>query len=331
MKMNRGDMLVHGFAVCLTVSTFSSCINETQQTNDTTVDTVALAPPVAASLWSAPDTASLGHDPVGKEIRYGRKLIANTSAYFGPNGSIRHSSNGMNCQNCHLDAGTKPWGNNYSAVASTYPKFRARSGTVESIEKRVNDCFERSLNGQPLDNDSREMKAIVAYIGWLGQHVKKGETPNGAGLVDVAFIDRHADPTKGKAVFEQKCTRCHGTDGAGTTDSTGIGYQYPPLWGPRSYNVGAGLYRLTRFAGYVKANMPFGATYDNPQLTDEEVWDLAAYVNSQPRPKKNLSNDYPDIAKKPVDYPFGPYADSFTQTQHKYGPFTVMAKTKKKS
>src|SRR5258708_3287515 len=83
------------------------------------------------------------------------------------------TSNGMNCQNCHLEAGTKFFGNNYSAVASTYPKLRERSGTIESIEKRVNDCIERSLNGKAIGNDSKEMRAFVAYIKWVGKDVEK--------------------------------------------------------------------------------------------------------------------------------------------------------------
>ena len=67
--------------------------------------------------------------------------------------------------------------------------------------------------------------------------------------------------------------------------------------------------------------MPLGANYDKPQLSDEEAWDLAAYVNSMPRPAKDLSKDWPDIAGKPFDHPFGPYADPFTEEQHKYGPY----------
>jgi thiosulfate dehydrogenase len=105
----------------------------------------------SADCWTGAGPNQIPADKNGREIRYGRDLVANTAYYFGPEGIIAHSSNGMNCQNCHLDAGTKPWGNNYGAVASTYPKFRERSGSIETIEKRVNDCFERSLNGSAID------------------------------------------------------------------------------------------------------------------------------------------------------------------------------------
>lgn len=282
--------------------------------------------------WSAPsiysDNTTTGEQR--KMVIYGQDLIANTSKYFGPNGSINQISNGMNCQNCHLDAGTRLWGNNYGAVASTYPKFRERSGTIESIPKRVNDCFERSLNGKAIDTTSFEMKSIVAYIQWLGQEVKKGEKPNGAGITDLTYLDRAASPAKGEIVYSQKCQSCHAANGEGLKQFNEISYAYPPLWGKHSYNSGAGLFRLSRFAGYVKDNMPFNqAKHDAPVLTDEEAWDVAAFVNAQPRPKADLTKDWPNVSAKPFDHPFGPYTDGFSEAQHKFGPFKpIVAKSK---
>jgi thiosulfate dehydrogenase len=286
--------------------------------------------PAVPAVWHAPDTTLIDNHLNGKSIKYGRALIANTSYYFGPQGKIMHSTNGMNCQNCHLDAGTKPFGNNYSAVASTYPKFRERSGGIETIEKRVTDCFERSLNGKAPDSMSKEMHAIVAYITWLGKDVTKGERPEGAGLTELTYMSRPADPVKGKKVYDLKCKSCHFANGEGQLNDGGVSYKYPPLWGSHSYNTGAGLYRLSRFAGYVKSNMPQGAGFQDPQLSDEEAWDVAAFVNSQPRPTMDLRTDWPRIAGKPVDHPFGPFADNFTERQHKYGPFEMIAEVKKK-
>ncbi len=280
-------------------------------------------------IWMAPDISSEEHSASLKVIEYGRDLIANTAKYLGPKGSIAQITNGMNCQNCHLEAGTKPYGNNYSAVASTYPKFRERSGSVETIYKRINDCIERSLNGQALDSLSPEMQAIKAYIEWLGKDVPKGEKPKGAGIMDLPFLQRAADTAKGKLAYQQHCTSCHTDQGSGKLNPDGITYQYPPLWGDHSYNTGAGLFRLSRFAGYIKQNMPFGASYQNIILSDEEAWDLAAYVNSQPRPVKDLKMDWPKISAKPVDHPFGPYADKFSEQQHKFGPFEPIAAFKK--
>ncbi|HPI08711.1 MAG TPA: c-type cytochrome [Saprospiraceae bacterium] len=273
-------------------------------------------------MWETPDPYLAETDADAKLVAYGRDLIAHTQDYFGKDGFLRPASiNGLNCQNCHLDAGSKPFGNNYFAVESTYPQMRARSGMLETVRKRVNDCFVRSLNGQALDTTGREMNAIVAYLRWLGTGVPKGEKPKGSGLVEVPFLDRAADPAHGKQIYAEKCASCHGPSGQGQP-MPGNPRDYPPLWGPESYNEGAGLFRMSRFAGYVKANMPFGANYSNPQLTDEEAWDVAAFVNSQPRPKHPfLDTDWPKIEKKPYDHPFGPYADTFPQEQHKYGPF----------
>ena len=284
-----------------------------------------------ATVWKAADWSVMDQEPNAEELNYGKELVANTAEYLGPKGKVKAISNGMNCQNCHLQAGTAPFGNNYGAVAATYPKFRARSGTEEDIQKRINDCFERSLNGKPLARDSKEMKAMVAYINWVGKEVPKGEIPIGSGLYEVPLLDRAADPIKGKLVYEKQCASCHQTDGKGQAKPDGTGYVYPPLWGEASYNHGAGLYRLSRFAGYVKANMPLGATFEQPILSDEESWDLAAYVNSMERPTKDLSQDWPDISKKPMDHPFGPFTDGFSEEQHKFGPFKPIKAAKSNS
>lgn len=276
---------------------------------------------VLNDIWKAPDISTVPATTEGELIRYGRDLVAHTSVYLGPKGKVRAISNGMNCQNCHLDAGTKPFGNNYAAVASKYPVLRARSGRVESIENRVNDCLERSLNGQKLDSLSHEMKAFVAYLKWVGKDIKKEEPLNGLGMIKLPLLERPADPVKGSIVYQNYCGRCHGEGGKGEMAYSGLEWTYPPLSGSQSYNTGAGLYRLSSFAGYVKANMPYGITFENPLLTDEEAWDVAAYINSLPRPEKDLSMDWPDIAQKPFDHPFKPFADSFSEEEHKFGPF----------
>jgi thiosulfate dehydrogenase len=281
--------------------------------------------------WKAPDTSTIPHDEKGNLIRYGRDLVVNTSNYFGPHGTINKFSNKLNCQNCHLDAGTKLYGNSFAAVFSIYPKVRPRSGTLEHLERRINDCFERSMNGKKLDSLSREMRAMVSYINWVGKDVKKGTTPKGTSVVDLKFMNRPADPEKGRIAFEKTCTRCHGSDGQGKMDSTNT-IHYPPLWGEFSFNSAAGLYRLSRMAGFIKSNMPYQqSSFENPTLTDEEAWDIAAYINSNPRPVKIFSKDWPDISKKPFDHPSGPFTDNYSETQHKYGPFQPIVEAHKKN
>lgn len=279
--------------------------------------------------WVPPDENEIPFTTEGDLIRYGKELIVNTARHLGPKGIVAQQANGMNCQNCHINAGRENFGNPFSAVLTSYPKYRDRSGRVESIEFRVNECMQRSMNGEALDSLSLEMKAMVAYLKWIGKDVPKGVRPKGAGTKIPSFLYRAADPQKGKAVYVNHCQRCHGGDGQGVLNAEGGGYIYPPLWGSDSYNVSAGLYRLSNLAGFIKNNMPFGeVTWKNPRLTDEESWDVAAYIVSQPRPVKLFNYDWPNISKKPADYPYGPYTDGFSELQHKYGPFEPISNAK---
>ncbi len=296
------------------------------------VVTDSVKPGVDEKGWKAPDISLVPMTEDGALIKYGRELIVNTAYYLGPKGRVAKVSNGMNCQNCHIEAGTKPYGNSFSAVASVYPTFKPRSGIVESIEYRVNDCFQRSLNGTTIDTTSKEMKAMVAYLKWVGKDVLKGVVPVGAHIEELAFLNRPANVANGKMVYKVQCARCHGDNGQGLKSADSASYIYPPLWGAYSYNTGAGLYRLSRFAGYVKNNMPFGmANHNKPVLTNEEAWDVAAYVNSQARPQKAFSKDWPNLKLKAIDQPFGPYSDTFSQTQHKYGPFGPIKSAREKA
>ena len=282
-----------------------------------------------SAFWQPADVFAISNKKKSDEVLYGRDLIIYTAYYLGPRGRIAQQTNGLNCQNCHLDAGTKPFGNNYGSVASTYPKVIARSCKMESIEKRINDCFERSFNGKPLKENSKEMRAMVAYMKFLGQNVSKGEKAAGSGLKDLPLLARAADPQKGKAVYDLRCASCHQVNGQGIMDGIGQSYVYPPLWGSYSFNDAAGLSRVSNMAKYVKYNMPLGVSHDAPELSDEDAWDVAAYIESKPRPHKPTPKDWPDISKKPMDHPFGPYADQFSELQHKYGPFTAMKNAKK--
>lgn len=304
--------------------------SETKTEHITSISDTTSEPVVASMYWAPPSFEEITDMKKLDLVFYGKELIEHTAKFLGPKGNVASLSNGQNCQNCHLNGGTKVFGNNYGSVASTYPKMRARSGTKESIEKRVNDCFERSLNGKPLEKSSLEMKSIVAYIEFLGSNVPKGSKAEGSGLKELAFLDRPADPVKGKPLYEEKCASCHQSNGQGTLNPDGLEYSFPPLWGPNSFNDGAGLYRLTNMARYVKYNMPLGVNHDQPTLSDEEAWDISAYVISMPRPHKETPKDWPDISKKPIDNPFGPYADKFSEKQHKFGPFAPIKQFYKK-
>lgn len=271
--------------------------------------------------WKAPGIRSIPAGKTGEVIRYGRALVISTASYLGPRGSVAHITNGMNCQNCHEDAGTKLFSNDFAGFIATYPRKSSRSGRLEPASARIAECFERSLNGRVPDTAKKEVQAILAYMKWLGKDVGKDRIPAGGSTEKLNFMVRAADPKKGQLVFVAKCQSCHGTSGEGLLNPDKISYTYPPLWGPQSYNDGAGMYRLSNLAGFIKNNMPYGASYQYPQLPDEESWDVAAFINSQPRPHKKQQADYPDVSQKPIDLPFGPYADKFSARQHKYGPY----------
>jgi thiosulfate dehydrogenase len=128
----------------------------------------------------------------------------------------------------------------------------------------------------------------VSYMKWIGAGASRTIPVAYARTEPLAYLDRPADTTRGRAVYLAKCQSCHGVDGAGAMDSARVVYVYPPLWGAHSYNVGAGMYQLSKLAGFVKNNMPFGVTRRAPQLTDEQAWDVAAFVDSRPRPSADL-------------------------------------------
>ena len=270
------------------------------------------------------DEPLLNNLPESAEKRlliYGRELIINTAAYLGPHGSVASITNGMNCGNCHLEAGMRSNANAYIKVAATYPKFKPRSGRVESVTFRVNDCLQRSLNGQTLDTVSREMTAILAYIKWTARLSRPDHGEIYPGTPELPVLARAASVINGKEVFRTNCVVCHGNNGQGQLLAGAIGYKYPPLWGDKSYNVSAGMYRLSKLAGFVKYNMPYTEKQGAPILTDEQAWDVASFVNSQPRGNKRFGSDRPEMAAKPYDYPFGPYADAYSEERHKYGPY----------
>jgi thiosulfate dehydrogenase len=205
---------------------------------------------------------------------------------------------------------------------SHYPRFAGRTGTTTTIEDRVNECMQRSLNGRPLPKKSPEMIAMASYIRSLsvldaatGASARKAKEPP-----TFRTPKRAANLAAGKTVFEEHCTVCHGTDGGGLLAAANPihGYVFPPLWGPDSFNTGAGMHRVLTASRFIKARMPLG----KPELTDEQAFDVAAFINSQPRPEMaNLELDYPDRKTKPVDTGYGPYADSFSLDQHRFGPF----------
>ncbi|HUZ90887.1 MAG TPA: c-type cytochrome [Methylocella sp.] len=281
------------------------------------------------TVWTVPDIDALPDDARGQLARRGRDLMTMTYAYIGPHAAdrdTRFGGNNLACGNCHLEAGTKKFGLPIYGLYWDFPRYSARTGTVISIDDRINSCMTRSMNGRPLPMRSPDMQALVAYIKFLSSGVVPGEQVPGHGAGTMADLDRAADPKHGKLVYARACLDCHNTNGSGIARSPqamSLGYAVPPLWGDDSFNDGAGMARLITLANFLHSNMPHGADYRNPMLSEDEAWDVAAYVESQARPHKSgLDRDFSkDLLDKPVDTAYGPYADHFSEAQHKYGPF----------
>jgi len=288
----------------------------------------ATAEPQSPTPWTMPEVSALPRDARGQLIRDGRDVMLATYAHIGPNvadAAKRFAGNNLACTNCHLAGGTKKFGLPLFGIYNDFPAYSARTGGPITIEDRINSCMTRSMNGRAMPDDAPEMRALAAYVEFLSTGVPKGEQLPGLGAGKMKELSRPADPVRGRAVYTNSCAACHNTDGSGILRDRGapqLGYMMPALWGPGSYNDGAGMARLINFANFVHFNMPHGADYLNPQLTIEQAWDVAAYVLSQPRPQRaGLAKDFPDLLSKPVDAPYGPYADGFSEKQHKYGPF----------
>ncbi|MDG1572926.1 c-type cytochrome [Robiginitalea sp. M366] len=258
-------------------------------------------------------------------VRKGYELVAHTADYLGPEApdpEMRFTGNHMNCTSCHLKAGTQAGAASWVGVAARFPQFGGRSNRVGTLEDRINGCMERSMNGRKLPVDSEPMQAMVAYMEWLGEDLPEAEAAAYQGFPRLKIPEGAVDLQAGEAVYAKDCAVCHGAGGQGISKPDG-GYIYPPLWGPDSFNDGAGMHRVLTAAQFIKGNMPYGlATRESPVLTDEEAFQVAGYINSFDRPHKTGTEaDYPDRTLKPVSTPYGPWADDFSPQQHQYGPF----------
>lgn len=253
---------------------------------------VALMPAVACSGGNSPQHVgsvggvTSGYDPnalpsgrAGQLIKYGHDIIADTPKYMKANIVA-----GMSCSACHINAGVVKNGLPL-AVAATFPQYNKRSKRFIALQDRLAECFLYSMNGTPPSYSSREMIAMVAYIHWLSRGRSldvKGATamwkPHIADELQQLAVPAHVDPAQGATLYATKCSACHQANGAGVPG------QFPPLWGPKSFNNGAGMHKLAVMAGFVHANMPANAP---GSLSAQQSYDIAAFVLSHPRPKFN--------------------------------------------
>ena len=232
------------------------------------------------------DADGLPQGPENDLIREGWKIVVDTPRHIGRNAADparRYAGNNLACTNCHLSAGLVPYA---APLVSTFGSFPMMADDrVLTLSERINGCMTRSMNGKALPEESREMNALIAYIKWLGEKSPEGVRVAGMGLKPLHPAKEKPDSALGSAVYAKWCAACHGADGQGQAKLSEPGYTIPPLWGDASFNSSAGMSKLTTAAAFIRANMPYNVTVREAALTEQEAWDVAAFMVSQPRPK----------------------------------------------
>lgn len=233
---------------------------------------------------------SLPPGELGRVIELGRAIIENTKEHPLSKPYVRNS---LDCTSCHLDAGRHPEAGSFIGIATAYPAWSPREQRVITLQDRVLNCFMRSQNGIRPPLGSEVSVAITTYITWLstGQAIEQNpDKPLGPNHVpDLRAADGAkltGDVTRGESLYADHCSSCHSEDGRGGEDG-------PPVWGDQSYNDGAGLSREVKLASWLKVAMPL----DDPYLSEQEAFDIAAFVNSHERPKFRLDDQLPSAAR----------------------------------
>src|SRR5262245_69831 len=244
-------------------------------------------------LWGWPTNWYRGHDvaklpssPENDLIRYGWQLIVETPRLIGKNATDpakRYAGNDLACTNCHINAGLQPFAAPLVSTFSSYPHMV--DDRVLTLNERINGCMTRSMNGARMPDEGREVEALIAYIRFIGERSPQGVRVTGMGLKPLRPAAQAPDRTRGQDVYARYCAKCHKTDGQGNLRSPpGVGWAIPPLWGDASFNSAAGMARIETAAAFIHANMPRGANHREPILTEQQAWDVAAFMTSKPRP-----------------------------------------------
>jgi len=221
--------------------------------------------------WTPPAESSIPHGPLGESIRLGRLIFDQTPLY-----ASQHAQAKVKCSDCHAESGMQPFASPVVAVPATFPQFNQRAGHVISLKDRIQECFVRSENGTPVDDDGQQMRALVDYINWLSTPEPGRQKFQGRGLVSLPVLT--PDPVRGVEIYASQCAGCHGQNGEGSPPL------FPPLWGPNSFNDGAGMNGIPKMAAFVQHNMPQNRM---GILSPQQAYDVSAYIHAQPRPAFN--------------------------------------------
>ncbi|MGE6741140.1 c-type cytochrome [Allorhizobium pseudoryzae] len=245
--------------------------------------------PVTESLYFLPPSdAEIPEGPFGDAVKRGRDIFMNTSTNAGD-----YVGNGLSCSNCHMDAGRQPMSSPMWAAWTRYPMYRRKNDQINTMEDRVMGCFTFSMNAQhsvaggPPPYGSDIYRDLESYFYWLATGAPTNVALEGTGFGKVEKTELSYSPERGAEVFTANCAVCHGADGQGQADANGRTV-FPPLWGAGSYNWGAGMARIDTAAAFIKHNMPLSQP---GKLTDQEAWDVAAFIDSHERPKDPRQGD----------------------------------------
>ncbi len=229
----------------------------------------------APARFTPPAEASIPAGPFGEVIRAGRAIFTDT-----PGHAKAYVGNGLSCSNCHLDAGRRADSAPLWGAWGMYPQYRKKNDRVNSFAERLQGCFEYSMNGKAPPLGSPEIVALETYAWWMAQGAPVGVKLPGAGYPKGEKPPLPPDYARGAAVYTRSCALCHGADGQG--QQVAGRNVFPPLWGPQSFNWGAGMHQLDNAAAFIQANMPFsrGGT-----LSAQEAWDVAMFMDAHERPQ----------------------------------------------
>jgi thiosulfate dehydrogenase len=258
------------------------------------------------TAWDIPRNplidSTLPSSPHTERIRQGFRLFMET-----PIQAPRFTGNNLSCGNCHLNAGQRELALPLVGVAASFPEYNNRAARQFTLEDRIVGCFMRSENAPGAnvetrafpDTASEEIIALATYITWLSDGIppadvrqwRKHNVIPAAGSIPVERLN----PKRGEELFQRHCTSCHGSEGQGNE----IGDKKAgPLWGPSSWNDGAGAARIYTLAGFIRYAMP----YLNPgSLTDEEAQQIAAFIDAKPRPEYPFKDQDYRVAPVPPD------------------------------
>jgi thiosulfate dehydrogenase len=255
----------------------------------------------AADGFQPPPESAMPGGQFGRVVRQGEEIFRHTGR-----AAPQYVGNALRCSNCHIDGGRLAGAAPLWAAWVAFPAYRGKTRTVNTFAERLQGCFRYSMNGKAPPLGSKVLVALEAYSAWLATNAPTRAHLAGRGYPRLPKPAAAPDDARGAAVFRQHCALCHGADGAG--QQAGGRVVFPPLWGPHSFNWGAGMGSVATAAAFVKANMPLGA---GGSLTDQQAWDVAQFVDSQERPQDpRFTGSVQKTRAKYHDSPYSMYGRS---------------------